>query len=171
MRTRESGAPRNTSPVSERVISLGTDLPAIPERLLLAHARGEVIFVAGAGISKPAGLPDFRELVVRVYAKLDAGVHSVISHVPRGSYHGLNLDLSGLTNSQSAEVLRFIAGDYDVVLGMLERRMDDQAGGNSRVRQTEDAWMTRLAETAVFVKQWPVSYEQPALSQLPFTGF
>jgi hypothetical protein len=32
-------------------------------------------------------------------------------------------------------VKRFIVGDYDVVLGMLERRLDDQTRGDSRVRR------------------------------------
>ena len=44
----------------DRVISLSPGLVAIPEKLLLAHARGEVLFIGGAGISKPADLPDFR---------------------------------------------------------------------------------------------------------------
>ena len=52
--------PGRRTPVSDRVISLGSGLAAIPERLLLAHARGEVLFIAGAGISKPAGLGNLR---------------------------------------------------------------------------------------------------------------
>lgn len=42
----------------DRVISLGEGLPAIPERLLIAHARGEVLFIVGAGVSMspPANL-------------------------------------------------------------------------------------------------------------------
>ena len=34
------------------------------ERLLLAHARGEVLLIAGVGVSMPAKLPDFRCLVL-----------------------------------------------------------------------------------------------------------
>ena len=45
-------------------------------------------------------------------------------------------DISGLTNKQAAEIKRFINGDYDVVLGMLERRIDGQSHSSSRVRQT-----------------------------------
>jgi len=113
---------------SDRVIPLSPGLPAVPERLLLAHARGEVLFIAGAGISQPAGLPDFRGLVLRVYSQLDAAVYNVISQVPpEAGPHGLN-------NQQAAEVQRFLKADYDVVLGMLERRMDEESHGQSRVR-------------------------------------
>ena len=120
---------------NDRVVPLGPDLPAIPERLLLAHARGEVLFIAGAGISRPAGLPDFRDLVLRVYAKLDAAVYAVISGIPPTAHNQWSADFSGLTDQQTTEVKRFINGDYDVVLGMLERRMDGQSHGKSRVRQ------------------------------------
>ncbi len=119
----------------ERVVSLGPGTAAIPERLLLAHSRGEVLFVAGAGISQPAGLPSFRGLVLGVYEQLDSPVHSVFARIPLDAHNQYETDLARLNSAQSAEVKRFINGDYDVVLGMLERRMEGQAHGNSRVRQ------------------------------------
>jgi len=83
---RNSRQQRGQSPeIADRVIFLGAGLPAIPERLLLAHARGEVLFIAGAGISQPAGLPDFRELVLKVYEHLDAAVHAVVSKIPHSA--------------------------------------------------------------------------------------
>ena len=133
---RESiGRSVRNSATSDRVIPLGSGLAAIPERLLLAHARGEVLFIAGAGISQPARLPDFRGLVLKVYSQLDAAVHGIISGIPRNAHNKWSTDLSGLTDQQAAEVNRFINGDYDVVLGMLERRMDLQSHGKSLVRQ------------------------------------
>src|SRR5690606_503335 len=42
--------------------------PDIPERLLPAHEDGRVVFFCGAGISYPAGLPGFGELVERLHA-------------------------------------------------------------------------------------------------------
>jgi hypothetical protein len=119
----------------DRIISLGSGLAAIPERLMLSHARGEVLFICGAGISRPANLPDFRELVLDIYAVLDTGVHAVLIDLPRVACNQWVANCAGLTERQAAEVKRFIVGDYDVVLGMLERRLDDQTRGDSRVRR------------------------------------
>lgn len=122
---------------NNRKISLGDGLAAIPERLLLAHARGEVLFIVGAGVSKSARLPDFRKLVLKVYEEFDSAVYTVMSGM---SSHGDNqcnvneADLTDLTDHQVAEVKRFADRDYDVVLGMLERRIDGQADPRSQVR-------------------------------------
>jgi hypothetical protein len=121
--------------IQDRIISLGAGLAAIPERLLLAHARGEVLFICGAGVSSPSGLPDFRELVLDVYKVLDTGVHAVLSSLPHGACNQWEAAYPNLNDPQRAEVKRFIVGDYDVVLGMLERRLDDQTRGDSRVRR------------------------------------
>ena len=119
---------------NDRVIRLGEELPLIPERLLLAHARGEVLFICGAGISMPAGLPNFHKLVLCVYKALDPVVYLVIKDLPRDACNKWEPDCSGLTQQQAAEVRRFVLGDYDVVLGMLERRLDDQTRPDSSVR-------------------------------------
>ena len=117
---------------TERTIALGPGLPAIPERLLLAHARGEVLFICGAGVSMPANLPDFRRLVIEVYEHLDTGVHTVLEKVDRNEPTLGGIDCADLTASQLAEAMRFVKGDYDVVLGMLERRLDNQTDRSSR---------------------------------------
>jgi hypothetical protein len=95
--------------ISDRVISLADGLAAIPERLLLAHARGEVSFIAGAGVSQPANLPDFRKLVLQVYAKLDKAVFDLISEVPRDAHNKWEIDCSSLTARQSAEVKSYLS--------------------------------------------------------------
>ena len=76
---------------STREIALRPGLAKIPERLLLAHARGEVLFVFGAGVSQPACLPGFRQLVLDVYCRLDPAVHAVIKSLPQGRPHGNGL--------------------------------------------------------------------------------
>lgn len=119
----------------DREIVLGEGVPPIPERLLLAHGRGEVLFICGAGISKSAGLPDFRELVLSVYQELDSPVHKILVDLPREICNKWGANCSSLNQFQTAEVKRYIAGDYDVVLGMLERRLDGWATGDSQVRE------------------------------------
>jgi NAD-dependent SIR2 family protein deacetylase len=57
--------------VEERWISLGAGLAKLPEELLLSHARGTVLFIAGAGVSQPSGLPDFKTLVEQTYQSID----------------------------------------------------------------------------------------------------
>nr|VFK35103.1 MAG: SIR2-like domain-containing protein [Candidatus Kentron sp. MB]VFK77087.1 MAG: SIR2-like domain-containing protein [Candidatus Kentron sp. MB] len=134
--------PDPESAINARLVSLapapGSDLTRIPERLLLAHARGQVLFLTGAGISRPA-LPDFRGLVSDVYKKLDPAVHAaisgILSDIPPTAYDRWKHYLSNLTHYQIAEIERFFSQDYDVVLGMLERRMDRQSHKESRVRQ------------------------------------
>lgn len=120
----------------DRVISLGEGLPPIPERLLLAHARGDVLFICGAGVSMPAGLPDFRQLVLDVYARLDPAAHASLPCSPGDVCTWRPSSGSTLTDGQKAEIERFIKGDYDVVLGMLERRLDGVTSENSQIRQT-----------------------------------
>ena len=42
------------------------DGPSIPDELLEQRDRGNVVFFCGAGVSMPAGLPNFTELTRRV---------------------------------------------------------------------------------------------------------
>jgi hypothetical protein len=46
------------------------DGPDIPERLLQVHEEGNVVFFCGAGISFPAGLPGFGDLVKKLYEEM-----------------------------------------------------------------------------------------------------
>ena len=119
--------------VSDRSVTLGPGVVALPERLLLAHARGEVLFVCGAGVSMPAGLPNFESLVADVYRLLDQPAYEVIQELcaDRSAWHG---DCRDLQAQQVAEVRQFAAREYDVVLGMLERRLDGPDDPASKVR-------------------------------------
>lgn len=120
--------------MSDRLISLGPQTAEIPEELLLAHARGKVLFIVGAGASKASNLPDFRELVLDVYKQIDPAIHQVLMGIPNSACNQWDAQTKGLTDSQIAEVRRFIAKDYDVALGMLERRIDGIPHRGSRMR-------------------------------------
>ena len=116
-------------------VALGQGCAALPERLLLAHAKGEVLFLAGAGVSMapPSCLPSFTDLVLEVYEhlgdpllpSLQAVVGKEVEPAPDPP----------LTADQKAEAESFKKKQLDVVLGMLERRIDGQRTEESRMRQ------------------------------------
>lgn len=78
-----------------------TNGPDIPDHLLQAHEDGHVVFFCGAGISYPAGLPDFSGLVDRVYEELG-------------------------TPQEPIEEQAYKTKQYDKVLDQLERRYPGQ---------------------------------------------
>lgn len=67
--------------------------PHIPERLLWAHEEGRVVFFCGAGISYPAGLPDFKGLVDQMYVKLGTMPDPIEEQAYRKSQYDATLDL------------------------------------------------------------------------------
>lgn len=74
--------------------------PDIPDELLQAHEEGNVVFFCGAGISYPAGLPDFKGLVDKIY------------------------EHAHTTPSESAiEQQAYDKSQYDVTLNLLEHRL------------------------------------------------
>ena len=74
------------------------DGPDIPDTLLQAHEEGGVVFFCGAGISYPAGLPDFKGLVEQIYRS-------------NGTVF--------FDNEREA----FDRGQFDTTLNLLERRL------------------------------------------------
>ena len=80
-----------------------TNGPDIPDALLQAHEEGRVVFFCGAGISYPAGLPDFKGLVEEIYRQ-----------------NGTKLSDSEI------ELAAFCRKQYDAALDLLERRLPGQ---------------------------------------------
>ncbi len=126
------------SPSGDQQVVLASGLPALPERLLLAHAEGRVLFVAGAGVSMqaPARLPDFGRLVRRVFAQLDKAI-AVHLEAQAGDWRGgrHTISLPRLDAEQAAMLRRVEDREYDVALGILERRMDRDQEKESSVRR------------------------------------
>lgn len=75
--------------------------PDIPDALLQAHEDGQVVFFCGAGISYPAGLPNFRGLVDKIYDEIG-------------------------TPRTAIEEDAYGRGQYDATLDLLERRVPGQ---------------------------------------------
>ncbi len=75
--------------------------PDIPDALLQAHEDGRVLFFCGAGISYPAGLPNFKGLVDEIYRR--AG-----------------------TTPSAIEQDAYMRNQFDATLDLLERRLPGQ---------------------------------------------
>jgi len=118
--------------LEDRKIIFQKDLPAIPEKLLLAHAKGEVLFVCGAGVSQRSKLPLFRELVKLVYKHLNSPVYSVLEKIPNYACNNWDVDTKNLTDSEKAQLKRFLNREYDIALGLLER--DIHGGANGKIQ-------------------------------------
>ncbi len=66
--------------------------PDIPEHLLQAHEEGRVVFFCGAGISYPAGLPGFRDLVDEIYDDLGTSMTSIENQAYEKEQYDATLD-------------------------------------------------------------------------------
>lgn len=81
--------------------------PDIPDELLFAHEEGRVVFFCGAGISMPAGLPDFAQLTNKVLEVLRLKASPI--------------------EQQAMAINRF-----DIAIGLIEKR---DSGMKAKVRQ------------------------------------
>ena len=126
------------SPSGDQELQLAPGLPGLPERLLLAHAQGRVLIIAGAGVSMqpPSCLPDFGSLVRRVFAQLDGAIGAHLNAPTDGrGIGGIKGSLPLLDAEQTAMLGRLGEEEFDVALGMLERRMDRDQERESTVRR------------------------------------
>ncbi|HIG0327434.1 TPA: anti-phage defense-associated sirtuin Dsr1 [Legionella pneumophila] len=82
--------------------------PEVPDRLLQAHEDGRVVFFCGAGISYPAKLPGFNELVKKIYEFLGETPNDI-------------------------ERTAIKSGQFDTAIGLLESRI---VGGRDLVRRS-----------------------------------
>lgn len=96
-----------------------TNGPDIPNALLQAHEEGRVVFFCGAGISYPAGLPGFGDLVDSIYKRVGT------TRIP-------------------IEAQAFNSSQYDATLNLLEDRLPGQRKGLMMRKALADSLKPRL---------------------------
>lgn len=97
------------------------DGPDIPQELLRAQTNGATLFLCGAGVSRTAGLPGFRDLVMRVYQAMHE------------DWVGHTVEAKGMSEQSPA---------FDRVLFALQSRLSGI--GTTRARQTDLAMMNAV---------------------------
>ncbi|NTA94684.1 SIR2 family protein (plasmid) [Agrobacterium radiobacter] len=129
-------------------IILGNNLPPLPEELLVARDRGEVLFIVGAGAScpPPSSLPDFGGLVADIYAEVDAAMKGPLSELRKPKPLEWDKIAGILTHQQWTELKFFAQHEYDVVLGMLERRIAGDPSKMSTLRRAAHKVLERTVE-------------------------
>ncbi len=129
-------------------VYLGTDLPTLPEDLLLARDRGEVLFIVGAGASYPApsNLPDFGGLAADIYDIVDPAMADAIKAVQTKGGPTWDRAPQLLSHQQRTELKFLCQREYDVVLGMLERRIDGDPNRQSTMRRAAIDILARTIE-------------------------
>ena len=111
----------------------------IPNGLVEAQERGEVVFLCGAGVSFAAGLPSFKGLVDSVYASLN----EQIAHYP-------------------IEKQAYDERAFDRVLGLLTRRIGEQDAHEAPLVKRE---IRKAVKAALTTARQPLSFHA-ALLQL-----
>lgn len=129
-------------------IVLGKDLPPLPMDLLTARDHGEVLFIVGAGASypPPSSLPDFGGLVADIYAEVDPAMSGPLAAVQKKGGPSWETMPDLLTHQQRTELKFFAQREYDVVLGMLERRIDGDPSKASTLRRAAQTVLGRTVE-------------------------
>lgn len=114
---------------------------------MLARDRGEVLFIVGAGVSypPPSRLPDFRGLVIDIYADIDTAMVAPLTAVKNKTATWDSPEF-GLDDRQKTELKFFSREEYDVTLGMLERRIDGDPKKQSKVRKATHEILSRTRE-------------------------
>lgn len=117
-----------------------TNGPDVPDALLRAHEEGRVVFFCGAGISYPAGLPDFKGLVDGIYLRVG-------------------------TARSAIEQEAYGRGQFDATLDLLERRLPGQriAVRQALAQALQPKWRRkgatrhpcRLAATGTLSRRFP----------------
>jgi hypothetical protein len=118
------------------------DGPDIPHKIIREWRDGQVLFLAGAGVSVPSKLPLFEGLALGVYKKIDRPLYTtLVSAKKRKRLSGRTkvLDSAGLRPETRVEAELFFDKQFDRLFSVLEKRIDPDIKGRTKTRNVRDA--------------------------------
>ena len=115
------------------------DSPEIPNQLIRDWRAGKVLFLAGAGVSVPSGLPQFEELALRIYDSIGETMRPTLQKVKKHTslskreqiFDAASLSLSA---DKRAEADLFLDKQFDRFFSALEKRIDPDIKGRAKTR-------------------------------------
>ncbi|MBP1852726.1 SIR2 family protein [Rhizobium halophytocola] len=115
---------------------------------MTARDLGQVLFIVGAGASYPApsSLPDFGGLVADIYKEVDPPMVGPLAAVQTKGGPSWEAVPDLMNHQQRTELKFFAQHEYDVVLGMLERRIDGDPRKASTLRRAAQTVLERTVE-------------------------
>jgi hypothetical protein len=128
------------------------DGPAIPNDLIRKWRDGKVLFLAGAGVSRPAGLPLFKGLALDIYQHLNDGVHGALTNGEEDGQRERILTNDQLSAKQKIEAELFLDNQLDRLFAAMEARLDHDEGGRLAYRKVRDALEAVLRRAPTFAE-------------------
>jgi len=128
------------------------DGPVIPNPLIRKWRDGKVLFLAGAGVSKPAGLPLFRGLALDIYQHLNDPVHGALTGGQDEGGRDRILADEGLSAKRKVETEFFLDNQLDRLFAAMEARLDHDEHGRPTQRRVRDALEVVLRRAPAFAQ-------------------
>lgn len=118
------------------------DGPDIPNKIIQEWRNGDVLFLAGAGVSVPSKLPLFDGLALGVYELLKQPLFAtlkVANEQVLASERAKVLDGASLSPPQRVEADFFFEKQFDRLFSVLEKRIDPDLKGRPKTRNVRNA--------------------------------
>lgn len=118
------------------------DGPEIPNQLIRDWRAGKVLFLAGAGVSAPSGLPQFEELALDVYSHIRDALRTSLIEARKKALPSKRekiFNAASLSPEKRVEAQLFLDKSFDRFFSALEKRIDPDIKGRTRSRRVRDA--------------------------------
>ena len=127
------------------------DGPVIPNELIKEWRDGRVLFLAGAGVSKPAGLPLFDGLALDIYRHLNDGVLEALTAGSNNGRRSRILASDRFSPEQKIEAELFLDRQLDRLFAAMEARLDHE-NGRLKYRKVRDGLEAVLRRAPTFAQ-------------------